>query len=373
MPTNRAAWLSQRKSVLTVGPAPYSAPQKGQILIKNNAVSINPLDWIVQIGGDLAYRWLRYPTVLGSDVAGEVVEVGSEVTTFKVGDRVVAHCVGSDKDVNTPKEGGFQSYTAVLEDMAAQIPESMTYEEAVVLPLALSTAACALYQKDLLGLELPELTSHKRSEVLLVWGGSTSVGVNAIQLAIASGYQVVSTASPHNFDFVRSFGAKLVFDYSSPDVVEQLINALKGKTIAGAIAIGETGARSCVKVLSECKGNKFVAVATPPISFSYLAKNEKSQIQLLKFAALLISKNIALGVLATASRVKFKYIFGTTLKNNGVGRYIYRQYLPRALEEKIHIPAPPPRVVGHGLEAIQEALDIAKAGVSAEKIVVRLD
>lgn len=79
--------------------------------------------------------------MLGSDLASEVVAVGSDVTRFQVGDRVLAHAVGTDKDTNNPVEGAFQQYTVVLERMAAPIPHNLPFTHAAVLPLALSTAA----------------------------------------------------------------------------------------------------------------------------------------------------------------------------------------------------------------------------------------
>ena len=89
MPSNTAAWINAKHAKLEVGPAPYTPPGADQIVIRNRAVAINPLDWIIQVEGNLTYGWLKYPTVLGSDVAGEVVEVGSAVTRFQVGDRVL--------------------------------------------------------------------------------------------------------------------------------------------------------------------------------------------------------------------------------------------------------------------------------------------
>src|ERR1019366_9541464 len=79
MPTNTAAWINAKHAKLEVGPAPYTRPGDDQIVIRNHAVAINSLDWIIQVAGSLAYRWLSYPTVLGSDVAGEVAEVGKAV------------------------------------------------------------------------------------------------------------------------------------------------------------------------------------------------------------------------------------------------------------------------------------------------------
>jgi NADPH:quinone reductase-like Zn-dependent oxidoreductase len=107
------------------------------------------LDWIIQVAGNLTYRWLNYPAVLGSDVAGEV---GQAVTRFRVGDRVLGHAVGTGKDSNSAAEGAFQQYTVMLERMAAPIPGTMPFEDAAVLPLGVSTAACGLFQTVYTGL-----------------------------------------------------------------------------------------------------------------------------------------------------------------------------------------------------------------------------
>ena len=105
MPTNTAAWLNQKHGRFQVGESPYPAPAGDQIVIRNRAVAMNPLEWIIQVEGNLTYGWLDYPTVLGSDTAGEVVGVGPAVTRFQVGDRVLGHAVGTDKDTKSGAAG----------------------------------------------------------------------------------------------------------------------------------------------------------------------------------------------------------------------------------------------------------------------------
>ncbi len=100
MPTNTAAWLPAKHARLEVGPAPYTPPAEGEIVVENHAVAINPLDWILQLVGNVIFRWIDYPFVLGADLAGEVVEVGAGVSRFQVGDRVLAHAVGTDNKRN---------------------------------------------------------------------------------------------------------------------------------------------------------------------------------------------------------------------------------------------------------------------------------
>ena len=143
MPSNTAAWLTAAKAnPLEVKSAPYTSPRENEIVIKNGAVAINPVDWIIQdMGSSLAFPWLKYPLILGTDVAGEVAEIGRGVTRFKIGDRVVGHAVGMDKKHNRSAEGAFQTYTVLLAHMASPIPSNLSYESAAVLPLGASTAA----------------------------------------------------------------------------------------------------------------------------------------------------------------------------------------------------------------------------------------
>lgn len=122
MPTNTAAWLVAKQAKLEVKSAPYPHPQEGEIVVKNHAVAINPIDWIIQLLGNLIFSWIKCPFILGSDLAGEVVEVGKGATRFSVGDRVLGHAVGADKKRNSSAEGVFQEYTVVLAHMAAPIP-----------------------------------------------------------------------------------------------------------------------------------------------------------------------------------------------------------------------------------------------------------
>ncbi|KAK9328256.1 chaperonin 10-like protein [Lipomyces starkeyi] len=86
MPSNKAAWLTAKAKPLEIKSAPYTSPGKDEIVIKNGAVAINPVDWAMQLMGESLFRWITYPLVLGSDVAGEVVEVGSAVSRFKIGE-----------------------------------------------------------------------------------------------------------------------------------------------------------------------------------------------------------------------------------------------------------------------------------------------
>ncbi|AQR60341.1 oxidoreductase [Brevundimonas sp. LM2] len=333
---NRAAWQRQPGEPLTVGPTEAPVPGHGEILVRNAAVAINPLDYILQ---DMALLpWLDYPLIAGSDVAGTVVAVGEGVDRFAVGDRVLGQAVGTT--VNAPSQGAFQQHTIVLAHMAAPIPDDLPATHAAVLPLGLGTAASGLYQAGNLGLRPPSDTPRTGGETLLVWGASSSVGCNAVQLATASGYVVFATASPRNAAMVRALGAVEVLDHGDARVVELMVAALRGRTVVGAFhATGDLA--DTVAVMHRVEGRRLVATTLPP------------QIQ-------------------PPETVEIRAIAGTSLRDDEVGPMIYRDYLPAALASGRYVAAPAPRIVGRGLEAFQPGLDLQRAGVSGTKLVVDL-
>jgi NADPH:quinone reductase-like Zn-dependent oxidoreductase len=373
-PANTAAWLRSRRGGFEVGPAPYTAPREHEITVKNHAVAVNPLDWGIQLAGNFLYRWIRYPAVLGTDLAGEVVEVGPAVTRFKPGDRVLGHAVGVERDHNNPAEGAFQEYTVLQANMAAPIPASMPYENAAVLPLALSTAACALFEKDCLGLVHPSLSPRPTGETVLVWGGSTSVGSNAIQLAAAAGYEVITTCSPGNFGYVKRLGASQAFDYHSGTVAREIVAALKGRKLAGAFAIGAGSHESCAEILGACDGAKvLVFAAAPGASLDDLFRQRPSSMRLFRAFAGVGLSTAALMWRCRRPGIRAKMVNGATLRADEVSTAVYEDFLPAALAAGTYQAAPEPRVAGHGLRHIQAALDAQMKGVSAAKIVVCLD
>jgi hypothetical protein len=335
-------------------------------------VAVNPFDRAQQTMGDIITPWISYPFVTGSDLAGEVVEIGSLVTRFRVGDRVLCYAAGADKRRNRAAEGAFQDYAVVLAYMAAPIPDAMPFEDAAVLPLGLSTAACGLFQKDFLAMNAPSAAPAPAGKTLLVWGGSTSVGSNAIQLAVAAGYDVIATASPRNFDYVKRLGARAAFDYRSRTVISDIVTALHGREIAGALAIGLGSAAACIDIAGACHGNRFVALATPAVSFDDVPAGRGRLRRLAPAAARMIAGNVTLALRARLRGVRTKFIWGSDLIANEVGPMIFEAFLPAALAQSRFVAAPSPTVTGNGLSQIPAALERQRRGVSAAKLVVTL-
>jgi NADPH:quinone reductase-like Zn-dependent oxidoreductase len=369
---NNALWLPAKQAPFSVGPAPYTAPRGREVVVRTRAVALNPFDRHLQTIGALASPWLNYPMVVGHDLAGDVVEVGEDVTRFQPGDRVLGLAGGVDKGRNRAAEGAFQDYVVLLEHMMTPLPAAMGYDEASVLPLAVSTAACALFQEGFLALAPPKLERQRRGETVIVWGGSTSVGANAIQLAVAAGYDVLTTCSPKNSEFVRALGACQAFDYRSPTVVADLVGVLGQSRCAGAVAIGPGAALACLDLVVAAGGAPTVAVVTPPATFDGIPIGRG---RLRKLLPTLVDN--ATGLLKLMWRAKRRgvatpFVWGTALIHNEVGPMIFQDYLPEALARGAFKPSPPCQVAGHGLAAIPAAMAMHEAGVSAAKLVVTL-
>ncbi|KAG0649801.1 Trans-enoyl reductase [Hyphodiscus hymeniophilus] len=339
--SNRAAWIkTPRAKPFSVDVAPAAKAGLGEVVVKNAYLAINPVDWKIQ---DYSPAFQTYPNILGRDVAGEIVEVGPDVTRLKVGQRVIAHTLS--RATGDPKHGGFQLYTTAHEITVSPIPDSLPYSQAVVLPLAVSTAAAGLYQKDFLALPYPTVNPTSTGKSILIWGGSSSVGSTAIQLAVASGVDVVSTASKRNLEYVKALGAKHVFDYSDTSVVEHIIAALNGTKFAGAydaISSAET-LDATAEVVERLGGGTIVTVlSTPPKRLPISVK-----------AVMVSAVSIA-------------------MEQREVGDAVWREYVPKALASGQLLAKPDPLIIKGGLEHIQDAVDTLRKGVSAAKVVVQL-
>ncbi|GAA5821132.1 hypothetical protein JCM11491_004549, partial [Sporobolomyces phaffii] len=259
---NHAAWIKAPKAKLVVDTAPDRHAEQGEVVVKVHAVSVQPVDWKIR---EYDFFVKSYPFILGTDVAGVVEQVGEGVTHVQVGDRVLGHALGLG--TNDARHSAFQEYAVIHGTTIAKIPASVSFEEATVLPLALSTAAAGLYQPGYLELPYPSPNSPPSTgKSILVWGGSASVGSAAIQLAKASGLRVVSTASPANHEFVKSLGADVVVDYKDEKVVEKLVAALEGTEFAGVYdAISEKGSiEASAEVAQKVGGKQFIATVLPP-------------------------------------------------------------------------------------------------------------
>jgi len=185
--------------VLEYTDLPEPQIREDQILVEIHAASVNPVDWKFR-NGKPRIPFLKFPRVPGSDIAGEVVQVGKSAGRFKPGEAVIAM-------LSPFSGGGCAEYAAVPGRRAAVKPRNLTFEEAAAVPMAALTALQAL--RDL-GKIRPD---HR----VLINGASGGVGSYAVQIAKAHGAAVTAVTSRKNTDFVRELGADDVIDYAAED------------------------------------------------------------------------------------------------------------------------------------------------------------
>jgi NADPH:quinone reductase-like Zn-dependent oxidoreductase len=211
-------------------PAPATGPR--DILVAVRAAGLNPVDFKFREGKLRAIQRPKLPFVLGNELAGEVIAVGSDVKRFRAGDRVFAR-------VAKDHAGAFAEQACVDEDDAAQMPRDLDFTAAAAVPLAALTALQAL--RDELAV--------KPGQKVFISGGAGGVGTFAIQIAKWLGAQVTTTASQRGEALVRSLGCDEVIDYTSQDLskTEARFDAgfdlIGGKTLEQMFEIMKPGTR----------------------------------------------------------------------------------------------------------------------------------
>jgi len=196
-----------RDQILKVRDFPPPKPGLSDILVKVHAASVNPIDFKLRDGKLRLLRPYRFPLVLGHDCAGEVVQIGEQVTRFKVGDRIFSR-------PSNERIGTFAEFIAIDQSEAALMPPNLNYHEAASLPLVALTSWQAL-------VDIAQLQPRQK---VLIQAGSGGIGTFAIQLAKHIGAEVWSTTSGQNFDLVKNLGADHVINYQNEKFEECVKN-----------------------------------------------------------------------------------------------------------------------------------------------------
>ncbi|KAH7180099.1 uncharacterized protein B0J16DRAFT_348163 [Fusarium flagelliforme] len=244
----------------------------------------------------------------------------------------------------------------------------MSYTDASVLPLTSVTAACALFQKDQLAFQLPQTKARTSptDQTVLIWGASTGVGKNAVQLAVAAGYDVIATASPKNWEKVRGLGACAVFDYRSPSATTDIVSAFQDRKCAGAVAIGQGSLAKCIDILTKIPGAvKNVAQVTIDMPES----QPTSKLSMIPFVAKYVWLTGTNRFKVLSSGVQSKFVFGTDIIEWDIEGNL-ASYLSEAFRVGEYKLGSEAYVLEGGLDSVAEGLDKVRAGTAGEKLVL---
>ncbi|KAF5344241.1 hypothetical protein D9758_012330 [Tetrapyrgos nigripes] len=207
--------MSEQNSLILDGPKgsfavskrPIPKPSTGELLVKIQAAALNPVDWKIR-EHDMFVT--EYPAVLGSDAAGDVEEVGEGVVGWKKGDRIYF------QGYYTNDQATFQQYCLIPADLAAKIPERYSYSQAATISVAFTCAAFALFAPRPIGISLNpnfDVAIKFTGQPVVVIGGSTSVGLYAIQLLHHLSFSpIIAYASSTHESYLRELGATHLID-----------------------------------------------------------------------------------------------------------------------------------------------------------------
>lgn len=218
------------KTRLRLGDMPVPELRENEVLIEVHATGVNLLDSKIRSGQFKPFLPYRVPFVLGHDVAGVVVGVGSRVRQFKKGDEVYSR-------PDDFRIGTFAEFIAVKETSLAHKPKNLTMEEAASIPLVGLTAWQALVEK----------ANLKKGHKVFIQAGSGGVGTFAIQLAKHFGATVATTTSSANAALVKSLGADVVIDYKTDDFenilrdYDVVLNSQDAGTLAKSLRVLKPG------------------------------------------------------------------------------------------------------------------------------------
>ncbi len=184
------------------GDLPDTKAEPGKVLVRVEAVSINPVDYKIMSGVLKIVTGSKFPKIFGTDFAGTVKEITDEAQGFKKGDRVYGSAT-----IIFGKNGALAELISVSPEKIRLIPEDMSFGEAASLPVAALTALNGLRRCKV-----------KKDSKVLINGATGGVGHFAVQIAKAKGAVVTATCSSENTELAKKLGADKVISYRDEDL-----------------------------------------------------------------------------------------------------------------------------------------------------------
>ena len=193
---------------------PRPKPGPDEVLVRIKAVGVNPVDVLIRTG---SFGPQKFPHIPGVDFAGIIEEVGSNVTTLKIGERVYG------SDLTAPEGmGAYAQYIAINHIHVHPLHESLTFSQGASLPIPYFTAYRALFHQ----------AEAKPGETVFIHGASGGVGIAAVQIASGLGLTVIGTAStPEGRQLAKESGAHFVFNHYEEGYLEKVKEAAGKKGV----------------------------------------------------------------------------------------------------------------------------------------------
>ncbi|CAG9947072.1 unnamed protein product [Clonostachys rosea f. rosea IK726] len=347
--TAKAIVVAPDAETIIIADTPILQLRDEYIIVKVHSVALNPADW-----KRIVWDNLDPGTKIGCDYSGVVEKVGASVSNFKQGDRVAGFVHGGDQ--TNHNNGAFGDYIEVKAALQIKIPDSLSFEQAATLGVGIVTCGQGLYQS--LKLPLPGSPATE-SFPILIYGGSTATGVLGIQYAKASGLTVITTASPANFEYLKSLGADAVFDYRSPTCGADIRAFTKNKLKhAWDLSNGEL---ICTAALSDAEPSMYGVTNMPQTEISTLNPKVTGPLMTTAYDAT-----------GEDSMLMGQKVPG---KQDGLEfASMFFELSGKLLEDGKLVPITPTvNSTGSGLEGVIKGFEVLKAGkISATKLVYTL-
>ncbi|KAF9870965.1 zinc-binding oxidoreductase [Colletotrichum karsti] len=357
--------MSSMKALVTQGngfvsvqsvPTPVAGP--GEVLVKVHYSAQNPSDWKSVNGSPPVAPPAPAGLIVGTDFAGTIEDPNG--STWRKGQRVAGFVQGTSNN-GTPANlirGGFAEYVPVESTLLFEVPDSVELKDASTIGLAFATSVQALYQR----LALPEPSGANSDNWVLIYGGATSVGNYAIQLAKLSGLRVITTASPRNHEYLKALGADVALDYHG-DWAAEVRKLTDGKLHHALDTVSEHGSTlNIAKALSNSPGDHVLTLIPthPPAKEEIKAVNPHTKIEW----------TVVYTVFERALPFRFDNCGDETPQDKKVWEK-YLTLLPQYLERG-QVKPNQVRELG-GLESVTEGFRLSEEGkVSNEKLVYKL-
>lgn len=294
--TMKAAFVRERGPAehIVYGDLPTPHPARGQVLVRVEAVAVNPVDTFVRSG--VFVTEMPLPFVVGRDLTGDVAAVGDAVTRFEVGQRVWTNSLGHEG-----RQGAFAEYACVDADRLYHLPPGVDPVTAVAAFHPAATAYTGLFHH----------AGVRPGHTVFVGGGAGNVGSAVVQLASAAGCRTIASAhGEEDTQWCRSNGAELVVDYRDPELEAKVRAVAQDGVDVHWDTSGHHDVERAVDLLAQ--GGRLVVMAGPtarptlPVGPFYF-KNarmvgfviSKARVEELAEAAVTINRMLAAGALAT--------------------------------------------------------------------------